>query len=75
MPGAVVAVHVAVGDVVDTGAPLVTLEAMKMEHVVVAPGPGHVTEILVRPGTQVGRGQALATMDDAALPLPPQEAR
>ncbi|HEX7473384.1 MAG TPA: biotin carboxylase N-terminal domain-containing protein [Candidatus Limnocylindrales bacterium] len=74
MPGAVVAVHIQAGDVVETGSPLVTLEAMKMEHVVVAPGPGHVTEVLVRPGAQVGRGQALATIDDAALPLPPQEA-
>jgi acetyl-CoA/propionyl-CoA carboxylase biotin carboxyl carrier protein len=36
MPGSVVTVHVAVGDLVDGGAPLVTLEAMKMEHGVVA---------------------------------------
>jgi multidrug efflux pump subunit AcrA (membrane-fusion protein) len=27
-----------------------------------------VTEILVRPGAQVGRGDPLATIDDAALP-------
>ena len=68
MPGAVVAVHVAVGDTVDAGAPIVTLEAMKMEHVVVAPGPGRVTEILARPGAQVGRGDSLATIDDTAPP-------
>jgi biotin carboxyl carrier protein len=68
MPGSVVTVHVAVGDLVDGGVPLVTLEAMKMEHGVVAPGPGRVTEILVRPGAQVGRGDPLATIDDVALP-------
>ena len=68
MPGSVVAVHVAVGDHGRGGAPLVTLEAMKMEHVVVAPGPGRVTEVLVRAGAQVGRGDPLATIDDAALP-------
>jgi biotin carboxyl carrier protein len=75
MPGSVVRVHVAVGDPVDGGTPLVTLEAMKMEHVVAAPGPGRVTEIAVRPGAQVGRGDQLATIDDAALPLPIEEAR
>ena len=75
MPGSVVTVHVGVGDLVEGGAPLVTLEAMKMEHGVVAPGPGRVTEILVRPGAQVGRGDPLATIDDAALPLTAEEAR
>jgi acetyl-CoA/propionyl-CoA carboxylase biotin carboxyl carrier protein len=75
MPGGVVTVHVGVGDIVDAGVPLVTLEAMKMEHVVVAHGPGRVTEVLVRPGAQVGRGDGLATIDDAALPLPPEETR
>ena len=75
MPGAVIAVHVTVGDAVETGAPLVTLEAMKMEHVVVAPGPGRVTEIEARVGAQVGRGSPLATIDDVALPLPAEERR
>jgi acetyl-CoA/propionyl-CoA carboxylase biotin carboxyl carrier protein len=75
MPGSVVRVHVAVGDLVEGGTPLVTLEAMKMEHVVAAPGPGRVIEIAVRPGGQVGRGDQLATIDDAALPLPAEEAR
>ena len=37
MPGSVLAVHVAVGAAVDAGDPVVTLEAMKMEHV----GRGH----------------------------------
>ncbi len=60
MPGAVLAVHVAIGDPVEGGDPIVTLEAMKMEHVVVASGPGSVVELGVRPGDQVSRGQSLA---------------
>jgi len=63
MPGAVVAVHRAVGEAVEAGEPVVTLEAMKMEHVVVAPIAGIVADVSVRPGDQVGRGQALATVE------------
>ena len=37
MPGAVLTVHAAVGQAVAAGDPVVTLEAMKMEHV----GGGH----------------------------------
>ena len=40
-PGSILAVHVAVGETVDAGDPIVTLEAMKMEHAVVAPIAGH----------------------------------
>ena len=36
MPGSVLAVHVEVGADVEAGDPVVTLEAMKMEHAVVA---------------------------------------
>ena len=63
MPGAVLTIHVAVGAVVAAGDPVVTLEAMKMEHVVAAPMDGTVTELHVRPAEQVARGQALATIE------------
>jgi acetyl-CoA/propionyl-CoA carboxylase, biotin carboxylase, biotin carboxyl carrier protein len=63
MPGSVLAVHVAVGDTVTAGDPIVTLEAMKMEHIVAANGPGRVTELAVRPGDQVTRGGTLATIE------------
>ena len=53
MPGAVLAVHAAVGDHVVAGDPIVTLEAMKMEHVVTAAADGRVAEIRARPGDQV----------------------
>jgi acetyl-CoA/propionyl-CoA carboxylase biotin carboxyl carrier protein len=63
MPGAVLAVHVTVGATVTIGDPVVTLEAMKMEHVVPAPSPGVVAELLVAPGDQVTRGQSLGTIE------------
>ncbi len=65
MPGAVIAVHVAAGadQAVEAGDPIVTLEAMKMEHVVTAPVRGSVRELRVRPGDQVARGQLLAVVE------------
>jgi acetyl-CoA/propionyl-CoA carboxylase, biotin carboxylase, biotin carboxyl carrier protein len=63
MPGSVTAVHHAAGDHVDAGDPVVTLEAMKMEHAVVAPVDGVLGEIAVRPGDQVTRGQLLAVVE------------
>jgi acetyl-CoA/propionyl-CoA carboxylase biotin carboxyl carrier protein len=63
MPGSVIAVHAAAGTVVEAGDPVVTLEAMKMEHVVGAPIDGRVTELSVAAGDQVTRGQALATVE------------
>ena len=65
MPGSVLAVHVEVGADVDAGDPVVTLEAMKMEHAVVATQPGRVTELLVAPADQVTRGQRLAVIGPA----------
>ena len=63
MPGAVIAVHWSAGDRVEAGAPIVTLEAMKMEHAVLAPVDGTLTEIGVRAGDQVTRGQVLAVVE------------
>ncbi len=62
MPGTVVAVHVAVGDHVEAGAPLVTLEAMKMELVIRAPHPGQVTALDAAPGQPVAAGTILAVL-------------
>ena len=63
MPGSVIGVHHGVGDLVQPGDALVTLEAMKMEHVVAASFAGRVVEMRVQPGDQVVRGQALATTE------------
>ncbi|GBE65113.1 acetyl/propionyl-CoA carboxylase subuit alpha [Mycobacterium sp. MFM001] len=59
MPGSVVAVGVDDGAEVQTGAVVVTVEAMKMEHALAAPVDG-VVELLVAPGDQVKVGQPLA---------------
>ncbi len=63
MPGSVLAVHVEPGASVEAGQPLVTLEAMKMEHVVTAPSAGVVLEVSVKPGGQVTRGQSLVALN------------
>jgi acetyl-CoA/propionyl-CoA carboxylase, biotin carboxylase, biotin carboxyl carrier protein len=55
MPGSVVAVHVQDGERVAAGAALVSIEAMKMEHPVLAPHEG-VVRVLVAVGDQVRRG-------------------
>ena len=62
MPGTVLAVHANPGDSVEPGQPIVTLEAMKMEHVVVAPERGTIESIGVATGDQVSRGQLLAVI-------------
>jgi len=53
MPGKVTAVYVAAGDPVTNGQKLLTLEAMKMEHTVVAPFDGTVAELKAAAGAQV----------------------
>ena len=61
--GTVVAVTAQAGDLVAPGAELLVLEAMKMEHVVVAPGAGVLRHLAVRPGETVAAGALLATID------------
>ena len=53
MPGKVTAVDVAAGDSVTKGQRLLTLEAMKMEHGLVAPFDGIVAELNTHQGAQV----------------------
>lgn len=52
-PALVVATPVAVGDMVDAGAPVIVLESMKMETILAAPFAGRVKELLVMGGSQV----------------------
>jgi 3-methylcrotonyl-CoA carboxylase alpha subunit len=53
MPGRVTAVEVEVGDNVTKGQRLLTLEAMKMEHSLIAPFDGIVAELGAEAGAQV----------------------
>ncbi|WBC12905.1 biotin/lipoyl-binding protein [Micromonospora sp. WMMA1998] len=63
LPGAVTRVHVEVGQRVAAGDLLLTLEAMKLEHPVLAPADGVVAELPVPAGGQVETGAVLAVVD------------
>jgi 3-methylcrotonyl-CoA carboxylase alpha subunit len=63
MPGKVVAVMVEAGATVKKGAPLLVLEAMKMEHTVTAPRDGKVAEVLYEAGALVSEGSQLLTLE------------
>jgi 3-methylcrotonyl-CoA carboxylase alpha subunit len=63
MPGKIIAVMVKPGQKVDKGAPLVILEAMKMEHTIAAPADGMVKEVHYAPGEQVLEGAELIAFE------------
>ena len=63
MSGRIVALQVQVGQVVARGAPLVVLEAMKMEHPSFAPMAATVKGILVAAGAQVAAGTLLVELE------------
>ncbi|HEY2658509.1 MAG TPA: acetyl/propionyl/methylcrotonyl-CoA carboxylase subunit alpha, partial [Caulobacteraceae bacterium] len=62
MPGKIVSVAVIAGQTVSKGQALVTVEAMKMEHALVAPFDGVVAELKAAPGDQVSEGAVLARL-------------
>ncbi len=64
LPGTVVKVAVAVGDLVAAGDTLVAIEAMKMEHEVRATVDGTVAEVHVAPGDQVEAGRLLVVIHE-----------
>jgi biotin carboxyl carrier protein len=59
MPGRVTVIHVKMGQQVEPGAPLLSLEAMKMENVLKAEGIGVVSEITIQEGDVVDKGAIL----------------
>jgi biotin carboxyl carrier protein len=63
LPGLVVAVAVANGDVVAEGAPLLTIEAMKMQNEVRAPRAGRVTDVATAAGSAVAAGAVLLRIE------------
>jgi 3-methylcrotonyl-CoA carboxylase alpha subunit len=62
LPGTIVAVHVSAGQSVKRGAPLVTVEAMKMEHTLTAPTDGVVTRIPFTLSDRVAAGAILVEL-------------
>jgi geranyl-CoA carboxylase alpha subunit len=80
MSGRIVALHAAVGDVVAAGAPVFTLEAMKMEHTHVAPRAGRLLSLNVELNEQVTAHRVVAEIavetkgiagNDARTPVGP----
>jgi len=63
MPGRVVSVAVAEGDAVEAGAPLLVLEAMKMQNEIRAENAGAVRKLHVAPGQAVEGGDALVEIE------------
>ncbi|MFD1509020.1 acetyl/propionyl/methylcrotonyl-CoA carboxylase subunit alpha [Lacimonas salitolerans] len=64
MPGLVKAVFAEAGQAVAAGDRLAILEAMKMEHALLATRDGVVAEVLAQPGAQVEAGAALIRLED-----------
>ena len=64
MPGVVLEVRVIAGQHVVAGETLVIMEAMKMEHVIIAPSAGTVREVLITQGQQVDSGTELLSLDE-----------
>jgi len=71
----VVAVHVKVGEQVARGAPLVTVEAMKMEHTLTAPYDGVVTRVAFGLAERVAAGAVLAELSPLEARLPERRPR
>ncbi len=66
MPGKVVTLMAEPGAIVEKGAPLLVLEAMKMEHTITAPQKGKVVSFHVAAGDQVADGAELVEFEGAA---------
>ena len=62
MPGKILAINISEGDSVETGQLLVLMEAMKMEHQIVAAFDGSVSEVRVAVGDQVDNGELLVVI-------------
>ena len=63
MPGLVKAVFATPGQAVAAGDRLAVLEAMKMEHALLAARDGVVAEVLAEAGSQVEAGAALVRLE------------
>ena len=59
MPGLILSIAVGEGDAVEAGTPLLVLEAMKMENVIKATGPGTIKAVHITQGQAVDKRQLL----------------
>ena len=64
IPGLVKLVKVSPGQSVDKGDPLLVLEAMKMEHTLIAPRDGKIAEVMAVAGDLVQEGVVLVRLEE-----------
>ena len=62
MPGKVLSVNVKAGDKVAAGDVLLILEAMKMQHEIMAPEDGTVSDVRVSAGDTVATGDVMVVL-------------
>jgi 3-methylcrotonyl-CoA carboxylase alpha subunit len=65
MHGKVLAILVEPGASVQKGQRVAVVEAMKMEHALLAPADGTVTEVAVTAGVQVAEGATILSIESA----------
>lgn len=65
MPGKVLKLLCAVGDVITAGQPLLIIEAMKMENEIRSPQAGRIEEFGVQPGQSIQTGDLLVKLGKA----------
>jgi biotin carboxyl carrier protein len=62
LPGKIIRVEVTVGNTVEEGGVICTIEAMKMENPILSPVKASVVEVAVSPGQIVKTGEKLAVI-------------
>jgi len=63
LPGKILGVNVTMGNTVEEGDVICTIEAMKMENPIVSPVKGSVTEVAVTSGQTVKTGNKLVVIE------------
>lgn len=63
MPGRVTSIHIELGQAIQPGDPIFSLEAMKMENVLKAEGIGVVSAINIQQGDVVEKGAVLVSFE------------
>jgi biotin carboxyl carrier protein len=63
LPGKVLSVNVTVGNSVEEGGMICTIEAMKMENPILSPVKGSVKEVVIKAGQVVKTGEKLAVVE------------
>jgi len=63
LPGKILQVNVTVGNTVEEGGVICTIEAMKMENPILSPVKGSVTELNVSPGQAVKTGDVITVIE------------